>query len=687
MTKCLAIDRNNNGCRCNALNESRFCKNHSYMSEYTDEMLSQLSICSGCKKSYYLHEGVKTCTNCKERGKQSKIVAKETVVLCASDKCKFKRSTENQYCLKHQLCVFIDETAALGKKLCKQYVRGCRAQLDTDYSKSACEECLVIEREKDRARRGYAQKTTAPEPNKQICTTCCKTLDEEQFVGYNAERTKTCASCREANRIQDMKRDKEHRNELSRIAEQKPERKAVKQEWNENNYEKVVMKGLNYRQRLIEADVDQYLNKNAENAKQWRENNPEKVANNNLNKINDVQLQYGVYARSARDKNLVFSLSVEEFDIIVKNPCCYCGTIQEKGFNGVDRQNSEIGYIMENCVSCCQMCNYMKASLSVDAFLGRVEHILTYNGRINGRLFPEMFPDYMSASYNRYKNRAFDKNLEFTLSCDDFDELKSQSCYLCGKFNNSQHLNGVDRLDNNKGYTLDNVKPCCSGCNYMKKNYILEDVVTKFMDIYSNIIQKRVLQPDNIVKQLVVELVEQIEECIANEASMNTDLQLQTSINKKKRSVVRNKIKKTEQEIREEARIRKQQHRLRLKETYGNEEYKKMRTTEMINYRKVRSDNKEITDNPNENHIKESKQIDNALIIETPTVAKYKPSTVNNKDIVANKNKKTHEEKREEARLKKQRQRAELKEKYGDEEYKKARAMEIAAYRKKCKEI
>jgi len=53
-----------------------------------------------------------------------------------------------------------------------------------------------------------------------------------------------------------------------------------------------------------------------------------------------------------------------------------------------------------------------------------------------------------------------------------------------------------------------------------------------------------------------------------------------------------------------------------------------------------------------------------------------------NQNMVTNKNKKTDEEKREEARLKKQRQRAELKEKYGDEEYKKMRATELAAYRK-----
>ena len=40
------------------------------------------------------------------------------------------------------------------------------------------------------------------------------------------------------------------------------------------------------------------------------------------------------------------------------------------------------------------------------------------------------------------------------------------------------------------------------------------------------------------------------------------------------------------------------------------------------------------------------------------------------------------EEKREEARIRKQKQREKLKEKYGDEEYKKRRAKELAEYRK-----
>ena len=59
--------------------------------------------------------------------------------------------------------------------------------------------------------------------------------------------------------------------------------------------------------------------------------------------------------------------------------------------------------------------------------------------------------------------------------------------------------------------------------------------------------------------------------------------------------------------------------------------------------------------------------------------------TKSNKRIVQNKQKKTKEEIREIARIKKQKQRQALREKYGDEEYKKMKAKELAEYRAKKK--
>lgn len=48
--------------------------------------------------------------------------------------------------------------------------------------------------------------------------------------------------------------------------------------------------------------------------------------------------------------------------------------------------------------------------------------------------------------------------------------------------NGAEHFlyNGIDRIDNNKGYVLNNVVPCCKQCNFAKyiqtydefKNYI-----------------------------------------------------------------------------------------------------------------------------------------------------------------------------------------------------------------------
>ena len=62
--------------------------------------------------------------------------------------------------------------------------------------------------------------------------------------------------------------------------------------------------------------------------------------------------------------------------------------------------------------------------------------------------------------------------------------LTKRPCYYCGiepsQISGNGHTNGVyvyngiDRLDNTKGYTIDNVVPCCGTCNYAKHTMTLE---------------------------------------------------------------------------------------------------------------------------------------------------------------------------------------------------------------------
>jgi len=595
-TKCIGKDRNDNPCRNKGIQDTKCCKIHQYMKDYTDDMLNNLSKCSGCKKQYYLIDGVKTCENCKQRGKSSKEKQKETKVLCKAENCTFKKSDENDYCMKHQINLFIDETHALGKKMCKNYVRGCRTQLENDYSKSSCESCLEKDRERDRKRRGGGKATMELDDTHQFCGSCCKTRSKDMFEGEKGS-TKTCSVCRERNKLQDEKRDKEHRNAVARIAEQKPVRKEKKQEWKENNYEKVALTTMNYRQRQIENDMDGYLKKNAENAKQWRENNPEKVVDNNENKKNSKQLQYAVYSRTARDKRLDFDLSFSDFNNIVSEPCYYCDIIQDKGFNGIDRKDSTIGYTLDNCVSSCTMCNFMKGSYGVDYFYHKIEHILTYNGIIKGNYCYDVFSDHKGSSYTTYQTRAIRKQLDFLITKPEFDMLIHNDCYICGKKTIDGHVNGVDRIENNEGYTLNNVNSCCGECNYMKKSYDLE----KFMDKLYKIYNKHNLQKINDDKKEQNRINQQTyRERQIEEIGIDALRKKKTEQKRKERSgtdntIVKNKNKKTPEELREIARLKKQRHRQALREKYGDEEFKQKRAKELAEYRaKIKQDKMDI---------------------------------------------------------------------------------------------
>lgn len=72
-----------------------------------------------------------------------------------------------------------------------------------------------------------------------------------------------------------------------------------------------------------------------------------------------------------------------------------------------------------------------------------------------------------SARYRVYKYGAVKRNLRFELTMDDFLSLWNKECYYC---NDAIHGIGIDRIDNNVGYTADNVVSCCIRCNIMKRS-------------------------------------------------------------------------------------------------------------------------------------------------------------------------------------------------------------------------
>lgn len=91
--------------------------------------------------------------------------------------------------------------------------------------------------------------------------------------------------------------------------------------------------------------------------------------------------------------------------------------------------------------------------------------------------------------YKNYKHNAKTRGLEFHLTKEEFLDLIHQPCYLCGRtdlneIKNGQtgrvtyRYNGIDRIDNNIGYEIGNVAPCCRDCNRAKSTMSLQDFKT-----------------------------------------------------------------------------------------------------------------------------------------------------------------------------------------------------------------
>lgn len=71
--------------------------------------------------------------------------------------------------------------------------------------------------------------------------------------------------------------------------------------------------------------------------------------------------------------------------------------------------------------------------------------------------------------YGCYKTSANDKGRVFELTYELCEQFFLDDCFYCGcKVDKDKFLHGIDRCDNNIGYTIDNCVPCCVMCNMMK---------------------------------------------------------------------------------------------------------------------------------------------------------------------------------------------------------------------------
>lgn len=244
-------------------------------------------------------------------------------------------------------------------------------------------------------------------------------------------------------------------------------RPEVKARRNERAREKQYYKA--YRMRRREEDEKAFLTHNAEVMRRWTMKNKDHVS---AWRKTNLKQRLGGIRQQAQKKGLVWSLSLDAAEALVKGACHYCTAVDEVCLNGIDRVDNDQGYITGNVVSACKTCNFMKCCLDIATFIERCKHISGVEKFMNA------WPDCQASTYSMYKNRAVKKGLSFEISKEDFGLLCGGDCAYCGKASTATHRNGIDRVDNDQGYVAGNVRPCCRECNHMKRDLTVEQFRT-----------------------------------------------------------------------------------------------------------------------------------------------------------------------------------------------------------------
>lgn len=277
------------------------------------------------------------------------------------------------------------------------------------------------------------------------CTNCKVYRSPDNFIGKSGNIVKRCLKCRDKDAKQKQRPD---------VMEKRRKRQ------NEKKYYKT------HRAKKRTENEEEYLKKNAEAAKKWRDENKEHLAEWRTQNFN---YRFKGIKQQAQKKCIIWNDDLTDtigYEMMISE-CHYCGLLSDKTLNGIDRMDSTDSYEKGNCVSCCKNCNFIKGSLDPSTFVNRCKHISKRFGG-KGEYNMDIWSDSYSVSINVYKKRAMKKGLEFTLTQDQFDHLVDSNCFYCGKVRTKNHRNGIDRKDNNVGYTLDNCVACCGQCNQMK---------------------------------------------------------------------------------------------------------------------------------------------------------------------------------------------------------------------------
>lgn len=345
------------------------------------------------------------------------------------------------YCGKHQIEGWKYTIENGGKKVCSHYVRGCRSVLNVDDFES-CENCREKIRIYDKMRR---------DEKKIVAKNLEKELNDEE-----KRNLKVCIYCPYDDNIHFLEDFITNDIEYAMCI--------CCREYTRNVDKNRIKRKRNWKKKLENS-----LEKKEKNVLEKKEisNLGKKEKNDELIKLNrEKKNEQSANYRIRRKERL----GLEEYSRLMR----------EKSANYRSRRKEKLG--LEECLRLMREQTRKWKENNPEKWKARQEN---YRKNLDKKILT-------------YKRDAKIRNLEFLLTDEQCYTFFNSKCVKCKGKNHDDSLCGIDRINNDKGYIIENCEACCTMCNMMKCDMTNERLVRKAIHIlnYLEIIETDEYYPE-----------------------------------------------------------------------------------------------------------------------------------------------------------------------------------------------
>jgi hypothetical protein len=171
-----------------------------------------------------------------------------------------------------------------------------------------------------------------------------------------------------------------------------------------------------YRERKRFFYQDKFLEQQAESKRKWREQNAEHCKEYTNKYQSSIDYKVRCYQNRALEKRLLFDVKTANWNKdLFTQPCLYCARAPDTGkSNGIDRVDNELGYTLDNLVSCCFPSNLIKWTVPIAEILDLAKIVSSHHPMIDTNVtYPSSRMENAKKEPTRFENIGSNsKNLQ-----------------------------------------------------------------------------------------------------------------------------------------------------------------------------------------------------------------------------------------------------------------------------------